>query len=114
MGTQGRNRFRRNLRIKPHFVKETSWRHFREQEAECRHSDEKQNRAHQPAAKAVNADAPVIAARFDAAAFAEASSFFVAAWVGLEMICWVGPTSTVCPSDITPITSANRATSARS
>src|ERR1700681_764477 len=114
MRAQGRNRFRRNLRGQPHFVKKTSRRHFGEQEAECRHSDQQQNRAHQPAGEVIHADAPVISARVDAAAFAEASSFFVATWVGLEMICWVGPTSTVCPSDMTPITSANRVTSARS
>src|SRR5258708_26526950 len=114
VGAQGGNCLRRYLRVQPHLVKEAPRRHFGEQEAECGHSDQQKNRTHQPAAEVIHADAPVIAARLDAAAFAEASNFFVAAWLGLEMICWGGPTSTVCPSDITPITSANRATSARS
>ena len=97
VGTQRRNRVRRTLRIQPHLVKESPGRHFREHETECRHSDQQQNRAHKPAPDITHADAPVSAARFDADAFAEASSFLVAAWLGLEVICWAGPISTILP-----------------
>src|SRR5258708_35647317 len=114
VGAQGGNCLRRYLRVQPHLVKEAPRRHFGKQEAECGHSDQQKNRSHQPAAEVAHADASVIAARLDAAAFAEASSFLVATCCGLEIICWVGPTSTACPPDITAITSANRATSARS